>query len=732
MLSNQNTSTQFLSSLLAGSIIGSLQISFVLAYATILFGQSLSPFLGEGIGILLTGTFISVLVVALFSSYAGSISSAQDIPATLLSIMIANINVNFLQKSGINSSSFDTAITLMIITTLATSIILLFMAKFNLGKIIRLIPFPVLGGLLASTGWMLSMVAFSMLVNETINYKNIEILLSSEVIYRWIPGLAVALTIIIASRKLKSPLTLPIVIFISFIFAHIAFWYIEISISEAKELGLLLNIESESLAFGLNITKVISSADIGLILSELPLIIGLCFLSVIMVMVQVSSLEVVIGKEMNMNKELLTNGLANMGAGFVGGLISYHHISDTTIAYRLGAQTRLVGIICAVCCLLPFWFGTQWLGYLPVPVLAGIILYLGLDFLYDWLFLSIKQLPIWEYLILIVIFLTVIIFNFPLGIAVGVVCGIALFVIRSSNISIIDRIVSGEGCKSMVIRSSQETLYLDTNNEAITLIKLKGHMFFGTANSMFETISNYLFEKDKNLKTLVLDFKNISQIDYTAIVGLLRIRRLLDQQNIQLYFAGIPLDNKNLIEKSMSNSPENSKAVFYNTADQAIEAAENALLKNANIDFSLDYSGFDTLLSTADFNQDQINIIRNSSIFHETEDGESISNMGDLQKSFFIIDHGEIAIYQVRDNKNVRLRVLRPGMVVGEMAIYSGLPRSADIISHGKAKLMEINDDSLIYLEENHSEIAFKVHRLLGMRLSQMVLDDSILQTVRM
>ena len=730
-MSNQGTSVQFFSSLLAGSIIGSLQISFVLAYATILFGQDLSPFLGQGIGILLTGTFVSVFILALLSSYSGSIGSAQDIPATLLSIMIANISINFLQKGEINSSSFDTAVTLLIVTTLITSFILILMAKFKLGKVIRLIPFPILGGLLASTGWMLSMVAFSMLVNETISYKNIEVLFSSEVIYRWIPGMAVALTIIVASRKLKSSLTLPIIIFLSFIIAHIALWYFDISISEAKELGILLNIESKSLVFGLNIVDVVSSADINLVLSQLPLIIGLCFLSVIIVMVQVSSIEVVIGKEMNMNKELFANGLANLGAGLAGGLISYHHISNTTIAYRLGARTRVVGIISAVCCLLPFWFGTQWLGYLPVPVLAGIILYLGLDFLYEWIFLSKKQLPIWEYITLIIIFLTVILFNFPLGIAVGVICGIALFVIRSSNINIIDRIITDEECKSVVVRSPQETLYLDNNGKSIALIKLKGHMFFGTANSLFEQISNYITEDNQSIKTIVLDFKSISQIDYSAIVGLLRIRRLLHQKQIQLFFADVPPENTNLIEKALSDSSESNTSIFYTSADQAIEAAENALLLNVNIDFASEYTGFDSLLLSAGFNQNEISIIRDSSIIHDTENEESISNMGDLQKSFYIIDEGEIAIYQVRGNKKVRLRVLRSGMVVGEMALYSGLPRSADIVSYGKAKLMEINEDSLSYLEENHSKIAFKVHRLLGKRLSQMVLDDSILQTVR-
>ena len=731
-MSSQSTSLQFFTSLLAGTIIGAIQIFFVLAYAAILFGQDLSPYLGQGIGILLTGNFIAIFFVSLLSSYSGSISSAQDIPATLISIMIANISVLFLQQGEINSSSFHTAITLLIVTTLATALILLIMAKFKLGKIIRLIPFPVIGGLLASTGWVLSMVAFGMMVNENISYKNLDLLFSSEALFRWLPGMAVALIILFASRRLKSPYTLPIILFLSFVIAHVLLWYFNMSISEAKEAGILLSIESESLVFGLNIIDVVTSADFGLVLSQYPLIIGLCFLSVIIVMVQVSGIEVVIGKEMDMNKELFANGVANIGAGLVGGLTSYHHISDTSIAYKIGARTKVVGIICAICCLLPFLFGTEWLGYLPVPVLAGIILYLGLDFLYDWLILSVKQLPIWEYLILIIIFLTVIFFNFPIGIAVGVICGIVLFVIRSSHINIIDKIVMGEECKSVVIRSPQEQLVLDTQNQSIALIKLKGHMFFGTAHNMYEQLNSFIAKNEEKLNTVVLDFKNISQIDYTAIVGLLRIRRLLQHKNIQLFFSDIPLENIDLIKKALSGSTESNKPSIYTSADHAIEAAEKALINNANvIDASVGNSGVDALLSSAGLNQGQRDIIRNLAIHHETQDGDLISKKGNIQQSFYIIDTGEIAIYQDHENQNSRLRVLRSGMIVGEMAIYSGLPRSADIVSHGSAKLLEINKNSLTNIEKNHSDIAIKIHRLLGKRLSQMVLDDSMLQTVR-
>ena len=176
---------------------------------------------------------------------------------------------------------------------------------------------------------------------------------------------------------------------------------------------------------------------------------------------------------------------------------------------------------------------------------------------------------------------------------------------------------------------------------------------------------------------------------------------------------------------------ESGNPSFYATADQAIEAAENVLIKASKIDIQSDQSGFNSLLLSAGFSDEQITILRDSSVVLETKDGECISKTGNLEKSFYIIDKGTVAIYQTRENEKVRLRVLMPGMIVGEMAMYSGLPRSADIISQGDATVLEINEAAVAHLELNYSDIAFKIHRILGQRLSQMVLDDSILQTVR-
>ena len=118
-----------------------------------------------------------------------------------------------------------------------------------------------------------------------------------------------------------------------------------------------------------------------MVLHQLPLMLSPGLLSCVVSLVHVYSIEVAIGQDINMDRELLANGASNAVIGLFSGMIAYHHISDTSLAYRLNARSRLVGITTTLICTLPFLVGSDWLGFSPIPLLAGILLYLGFGFL---------------------------------------------------------------------------------------------------------------------------------------------------------------------------------------------------------------------------------------------------------------------------------------------------------------------------------------------------------------
>jgi SulP family sulfate permease len=56
-----------------------------------------------------------------------------------------------------------------------------------------------------------------------------------------------------------------------------------------------------------------------------------------------------------------------------------------------------VGLLAALLVGLVLLFGTNLIGFVPRFVLGGLVLYLGIDFLADWVWLSCKKLPIIDY-----------------------------------------------------------------------------------------------------------------------------------------------------------------------------------------------------------------------------------------------------------------------------------------------------------------------------------------------
>jgi diguanylate cyclase len=72
-------------------------------------------------------------------------------------------------------------------------------------------------------------------------------------------------------------------------------------------------------------------------------------------------------------------------------------------------------------------------------------------------------------------------------------------------------------------------------------------------------------------------------------------------------------------------------------------------------------------------------------IFHEGEPGDRA----------YVVEEGEVEIWCRRDGERVRLQLLEPGTIFGEMSVIDGSPRSANASAHGRVKVLEVTSDQL-------------------------------------
>ena len=71
----------------------------------------------------------------------------------------------------------------------------------------------------------------------------------------------------------------------------------------------------------------------------------------------------------------------------------------------------------------------------------------------------------------------------------------------------------------------------------------------------------------------------------------------------------------------------------------------------------------------------------------------------------------------------MRLRTVRPGVMVGEIAMYTGVPRTADVIAETPSVVLGLSRASIERLEAEEPEMAAALHRWLATTLAVRLTD---------
>jgi SulP family sulfate permease len=71
----------------------------------------------------------------------------------------------------------------------------------------------------------------------------------------------------------------------------------------------------------------------------------------------------------------------------------------------------------------------------------------------------------------------------------------------------------------------------------------------------------------------------------------------------------------------------------------------------------------------------------------------------------------------------MRLRTVLPGVVVGEIALYTGIPRTADVVAETASVVLRLSRTSIEQMERAEPELAAALHRWLATTVSERLTD---------
>ncbi len=450
--------------LLAGLIVGIVALPMAIAFA---IASGVSPEVG-----LITAVIGGFVVSAL-----GGSSVQIGGPTGAFIVIVLGIITEY-GMSG------------LLVATLMAGILLVLMGLLRLGTLIKFIPYPIILGFTAG----IAVTIFTTQINDLfgLGLTNLPkefvpkwgVLLSSLGQTHWLT-LAVGLgSIVIIQLTPRLTKVIPgslVAIVVMTILGYVLKTYC--GITELVTIGDRYQISTSlpplvapELSWEL-VERLISPAF------------TIALLGAIESLLSASVADGVIGERHRSNTELVAQGVANIIVPFVGGIPVTGAIARTMTNINNGGRSPIAGMTHAVVLLVTFLFLMPLMAYIPMAVLAGVLVVISYN-MSGWRSVRASlRGPKSDVAVLVVTFLLTVIFDLTIAIELGLLLAMLLFMqrmVESTRILVSRGELELHAAGDDGHQGQSERLTLP---EGVEVYEIEGPFFFGIANRFEEVTS---------------------------------------------------------------------------------------------------------------------------------------------------------------------------------------------------------------------------------------------------
>ncbi|MGH2678062.1 MAG: SulP family inorganic anion transporter [Actinomycetota bacterium] len=711
--------SRLFSTITAGVLVGVLEVVLASSFAALVLGEDGALHLPAVLGFNLFGATVIMAVIAVRSSIPGVVGSLQDSTAAILALMVVSIT------DDMGGGLYDTFLTILVaivIATAATGAFFLLMGRFRLGKLVRFVPYPVIGGFMAGTGWVLFVGGAELLAEVSLDLQNLSEWVKAEQVVKWAPGVGFAIVLLFLVRRFRHYLIIPgavvggVLLFYGFLLAT------GVTPLVAKVRGWLLGpFPFGSDLFDFLTPKAFAGANWLEVLGAVPHILTLLIVAAMALLLNASGIELARGQDADIDRELRAAGVANLASSVGGGIVGFQALSFTALAQRTGSSSRLVGVVGAAICAATLVFGAEPLSLFPRWVLGGLVVFLGLSFLVEWLYDGWFRLARRDYVVVVLIVLAVAVLGFLPGVAVGLVLAIVLFVVDYSRTDVVRDELTATQYRSNVDRSPQHMEVLRSEGDRIRILRLHGFVFFGTANTLLERIRRLVKDVEgAPLRFLVIDFQRVIGVDTSAGLAFAQAHALAQARGFALVFAGLSPRTRLHLERAGFHERDLPNLKTFSDLDHASEWCEDRLLEEHGVEPAVPPGPFAAQL------RDGLGLsVEPGRLMPylepvEVGEGEEVIRQGDRADDLYFLERGRLTtVFHGASGETVRLRTMGPGTVVGEVSLYLAGVRTASVTAEIPSRLYRLSRATLEDMERRDPEAAADLHRALATLLSR-------------
>jgi SulP family sulfate permease len=687
-------------------------------YASLIFAGALSVFLPVGILSILAGWILISTWVALTSKEPLHLAETDD-QAVVIFGSISALMVSSMGDRAATSTGLVTLLAIIALTSLAFSAGCYLVGRYRLSRMLELLPFPVVCGFMASIGWLLLDAGFEIMGEANISFSVFSQLEESGRGIQLALSTALGAILLWLTNKLDKSWTLPAASLVLVLVYYLFMAFEGMSHADQQANGWLFSI-NESEGGVLAMLGALSPADIewGFIASVIPQMLTIVFLAMLYASMTLTALKSNSPEDVSIADEFKTIGGGNLLCAAMCSPPGYTEVVGTSMYREFGASSRWFPLLTSFVGLAVAVLGGTLIGYLPKLLIGSTIFLFAFQMLYDWLHENIRDFGPFSYSIVFVILCTTIVFGFMTGIGVGIILTVLLFVMRYSMISAIHSRNTLINQRSSVERSNKDNEVLQKDGSQVVIYSLRGFLFFGTANTILDTIVEQEKIKHGKRKAFLLDMSRVTGLDISALIAFTQIMQACEAGDTLLVYSNVPSGIKEKLVAMHAVSEAGGEPLIFSEVDFAMEYLENLLLRLSGT--KAQESNIRHFLLHMIDDEEKVDRLLQVMEARECPANEALFSQGDPDTGLYVVERGSLSAFiKTADGHKKRVRKFKPGALIGELSAYlKQKRRTATIIADENSVVYHLNFASI---DKTDHELAATIHELVAATLAERV-----------
>lgn len=466
--------------ILSGLTVAMALVPEAIAFALI---AGLSPLTG------LYAAFVLGLITSIFGGRPGMISGATGAVAVVI--------VSLVQSHGVEYV-FATVVLAGLIQVLA--------GVFKLGKLMRLVPHPVIFGFVNGLAIIIFMSQLTQFKDASGDW------LTGTSLYVLLGLVLLTMLIIWGLPKLSKAIPAALVAIL------VVFGLVVVFGLDTRTIGDIASIEGGFPPFHLPAVPF-NIETLAIIFPYAAVVAGVGLIESLLTLNIVDEITETRGSG---NKEAVAQGAANILSGVFSGMGGCAMIGQSLINISNGARARLSGIVASVMLLIFIMFGAGLIERLPMAALTGLMIMVSIG-TFEWASLrTFRRMPKSDIFVMVLVTLvTVFLHNLALAVVIGVIISALVFAWDNAKRIRARKHIANDGTKHY---------------------EIYGPLFFGSVQAF-----NDKFDILNDPEQIVIDFAESRVVDMSAIEALNKITERYQKVGKKVHLKHLSEDCRTLL-----------------------------------------------------------------------------------------------------------------------------------------------------------------------------------------